>query len=449
MKLIISGIICFVLISVFVLMYRTPVIKAIQRSNQSRFKLKNYKLYCDGIFVQVIDPGKTEFWAHSQPDFISIYSKEDNEKKWVQLYHKGRTSWYSVDDRLHLIDHRDWQHADITFNVIHPKIACNKKSCFFIGIQAAGPLPDAPHLSITFHEIENLQPNWNQDQFFEYDLQSDYFKIGEKVYYMSWFLSGADAKTFRVLSQEFEPVGRWRYHYDFEDYVWTNSNPEVAIDQKSIYFGLYKSKHITPEGFELLNRNYFRFQDFIYYFSPLNREEPYQLGTAFDSTSFKALCSYYAKDKNGVYVSGGTHKMTKGDPASFVSLGEGYGFDKNQVFYNSVAIENAEVKSFSVIGREFSKDHREVFFQAYPIKGADPETFELVMPSQIIQDYLANNILRVETGFQFATDKNSVFHRHKRLTKNGKESFDFFKYLSDLAATQKQLESTRSRKFKY
>ncbi len=89
----------------------------------------------------------------------------------------------------------------------------------------------------------------------------------------------------------------------------------------------------------------------------------------------------------GDFVFGGNYKAFKLNNVNlntFVALGDTcplYGKDKTHVFYESMIIENADVKSFSCLRNDeivtaYSKDSSNVYYKGQTILNADPETFE-------------------------------------------------------------------------
>lgn len=426
-----------ILVVGFLFWLRTPFLYGGQNLGQKRFFQQGHKLYCDGLFVTVFYSDTIKFWEHPNPDFISVYDNEDNNQNWVDLFYKGRKRWSSVETDFRYAHRGQQNSADRTFKVLNSKFACDSNSCFYLGNTSIGPLPDAPHLAFVFYRIQSDLTQLHFEKMRLLDSRSEFVQVGDHIFYGNHQIPVELVKNFKLLSNQFHHKGSWRYHYNLEDHVWTDTQPEVAMSQNTVFFRHYPSANIKPEGFELLNRNFFRYQNNIYYFSPLNPEEPYQLENRFDSASFQALCAHYSKDKNNVYVEGGFNILHEADPATFVSLGQDYGMDRNHVYYRSVMIENALLESFEIIGKEFSKDHQRVYFQNRSITGADSESFRLLPADHKTRDLLKDRMLREERDFQFALDKQNVYFRNKQIAKLKKVSAN----LTDFVLTQEIFRS--------
>ena len=111
-----------------------------------------------------------------------------------------------------------------------------------------------------------------------------------------------------------------------------------------------------------------------------------------DVPTFEAVDEHYAKDKNKVfycdeYREGQNYYMTKrqtilevkpADPASFVSLKNGYARDNKNAWFNGTYFKVKDVASLVSIDSHFAKDDESAYLNLHPIVGSDGKTFELI-----------------------------------------------------------------------
>jgi hypothetical protein len=114
-----------------------------------------------------------------------------------------------------------------------------------------------------------------------------------------------------------------------------------------------------------------------------------------DLATFAAVDKHYAKDKNTAWYcdesrDGVNYYLTKhsviipikdAEPASFVSLGDGYsGYakDSRRGYFNGDGFAVADVATLEIVSGYFLKDKRQVYHGQAPIKGSDPETFRIL-----------------------------------------------------------------------
>jgi len=117
--------------------------------------------------------------------------------------------------------------------------------------------------------------------------------------------------------------------------------------------------------------------------------------TGADLATFVAVDKNYAKDKNTVYYcdefrEGVNYYLTKrsnifsvtgAQPASFVSLGDGYsGYakDNQQGYYQGEGFAVEDVATLEIISGYFLKDKQRVYHGKAPIKGSDPASFRIL-----------------------------------------------------------------------
>ncbi|MEO6732825.1 MAG: DKNYY domain-containing protein [Ferruginibacter sp.] len=146
----------------------------------------------------------------------------------------------------------------------------------------------------------------------------------------------------------------------------------------------FNGKEITDKNFVILSDEFAKDSTTAYY-----KEHPFQYA---DIASFKAVDDHYAKDKNKVYYcdeyrEGQNYYLTKrqtilevkkADPASFISLHNGYGKDNFNAYFQGVAFNVKDVKSFKSIDPHFAKDDVSAYLNLRPIAGSAGKTFEII-----------------------------------------------------------------------
>ncbi len=117
-----------------------------------------------------------------------------------------------------------------------------------------------------------------------------------------------------------------------------------------------------------------------------------------DLATFTAVDKNYAKDKNTVYYcdeyrEGVNYYLTKrstifpikdADPATFVSLGEGYsGYakDHQRGYFQGDGFAVEDPATLEIISGYFLKDKQRVYHGKVPIKGSDPASFRILNTS--------------------------------------------------------------------
>ena len=146
---------------------------------------------------------------------------------------------------------------------------------------------------------------------------------------------------------------------------------------------MYNGKEITDKNFKVLNKEFAKDSATAYY-----KERAFQYA---DVPTFEAVDEHYAKDKNKVYYcdeyrEGQNYYMTKKQtieeldnvsPASFVSLGNGYGKDAQHAFFCGKNFAVKDIGSFKSIDINFAKDTLQAYLNCIPIKESDGKTFEI------------------------------------------------------------------------
>lgn len=147
---------------------------------------------------------------------------------------------------------------------------------------------------------------------------------------------------------------------------------------------MFNGKEITDKSFVVLSNEFAKDSTAVYY-----KERSFEFA---DVPTFVAVDEHFAKDKNKVYYcdeyrEGQNYYMTKRqtiselkdvDPASFVSLQNGYGKDKKHAWYQENPFSVKDVGSITSIDRNFAKDNEQAYLNCKPIKGSNGRTFELL-----------------------------------------------------------------------
>lgn len=96
-----------------------------------------------------------------------------------------------------------------------------------------------------------------------------------------------------------------------------------------------------------------------------------------DNQSFKVLKEgEFATDKNNVYFLSG--KIKNAEPNSFVVLGNDYSKDKNNVFFGSDTVIGADPKTFKVLDFPYAKDDKKIYCGTLPLLTSDIDEFVVV-----------------------------------------------------------------------
>lgn len=164
-----------------------------------------------------------------------------------------------------------------------------------------------------------------------------------------------------------------------------------------------------------------------------------------DAATFKSIDNKYGRDKNHVYYC--EHLIKNADPASFKVLGGFYAKDKNYGFAivsngpDAVVVISNEPNFFETIpnpeetstnhtaeGTIYARDRQHVYHGKYIVELADPGTFEFVP-------------MRSGSGFYLARDKKYVYW-HQQLIEDAdgstfqKLSNDYFRDAKAVWSTQ-------------
>ncbi len=125
-----------------------------------------------------------------------------------------------------------------------------------------------------------------------------------------------------------------------------------------------------------------------------------------DHNSFEDLGYKYAKDKDSIFYWG--HKKHDIDYSSFVVLNN-YTYDKNNVYWHSSVIYDADALSFKILDENYGKDKNKVYYEKYEIEGIDD-----VSLFEVLDEY-------------YSKDENNIYYKGKRMTDVDIDSFSYVK----------------------
>ena len=145
----------------------------------------------------------------------------------------------------------------------------------------------------------------------------------------------------------------------------------------------FNGREITDKNFIVLSREFAKDSVNAYY-----KEKAFQYA---DVATFEALDDHYAKDQSKVYYcdeyrEGQNYYMTKRQtiselknvrPASFVSIGYGYGKDNVRAYFEGKSFKVYDVAGLKSINRNFVKDNVHAYINCNAIEASDGVTFEL------------------------------------------------------------------------
>jgi hypothetical protein len=187
-----------------------------------------------------------------------------------------------------------------------------------------------------------------------------YAKSQTHVYYNQRIVEGADPQTFEVLH-----------------HLW-------ARDHSRVYLYYHPVAQADAGSFVMLNELFAKDANNIWTLPGIVRDA--------DVATFEVLDQGagnvgYARDKHNVYFLaqylGKANIVRNADPATFRSIGNGFGVDQERVFYGRTHLPKARPETWHPLQSFYSCDARRVFYQNAHLKDADARTFE-VLPGEDI-----------------------------------------------------------------
>lgn len=221
------------------------------------------------------------------------------------------------------------------------------------------------------------------------DLGYEFAKDKNHVYYKGQMLEQADSQTFHAAS---EGSG----NFIDKSYGYGNLG-EFYIPLDEFWFVFY------DKGGENLGGNYRKYKDWIFYWDNGPQAAASMVKLNLDASQFTTQSKYFIWDQNVVYPND-FNPVKSAEAKTFEDLGNGYGKDARNVFYQEHIVAGADLATFQsfstsywenkpkdyYINKEgiffyqkqleylmskYGKDKQHVYSRDCMIEGADPVTF--------------------------------------------------------------------------
>lgn len=215
-----------------------------------------------------------------------------------------------------------------------------------------------------------------------------------------------DTKTYNNNDNPTSETERWVIdHYCLENayayhgYLKENGplcNSRYERDANNLYYMDKILENADPDSFVFLNYLYFKDKDHAFYEKQLINDSDAESFKTFEyfikypevnkdrdssDSSYSKLhrkkesysqVSKYSKDKNNVYFE--TLKITNADPINFELINDYFGKDNKQVYFENKPIKDADTKTFIALEDKYSRDKNQLFFEDKKV--ADLSTFD-------------------------------------------------------------------------
>lgn len=205
-------------------------------------------------------------------------------------------------------------------------------------------------------------------KFINYTYAKDKTNVYNFLY--SRIVKKADPETFKNINVLYS---KDRYRVFYDDVEIEGADPESFEIMED---GIIESPwNVEAEISEVMKDKYSRDKNKVYL-----RGKPLE---GVDSGACEIIHPYYVRDAKSVYF---THSLSfsgngiiqDADSESFKVLGEKYGKDKNNVYWERSVIKEADVNSFEVVSDEYkyAKDKNNVYQGDFILDGISPDSFE-------------------------------------------------------------------------
>jgi hypothetical protein len=190
---------------------------------------------------------------------------------------------------------------------------------------------------------------------------------GKRVYYMGQTVRGADPKTFEVL------LGCY------------------ARDAQSVFFHMNRSQKIDRATFRVLNANFGVDAAHAYFVvTPIPDADP-QTFRVLDSSYVRCLDWFsnggYVADANSVwYARDAIRRIKTAEPKTFVSIGNRFGYDSQQVYYEHTMLPGADRVTWRPWHGNLSVDKDSVFFTNQKVPDVDRASIWLLSAEGCFMD---------------------------------------------------------------
>ncbi|WP_299442474.1 DKNYY domain-containing protein [uncultured Aquimarina sp.] len=349
--------------------------KEIEQADSESFEVLAYNLakdknhvYHDEIILKDADPKTFEMILHEESD----------EKYQSYYYTKDAKQVFYFHDPLKEANPTTFQYLWGDFSKDDKTLFYNKNKMLSIDEK---PLP-----------IKN-------------DTEGNYLRIGNVIYFKEHRIEKVHPETFEVIKGAFATDIYAIYsennilkHVDPASFKILNK--DYQADKNHLYYKAKILPNSDPDSYELINTLFSKDKNHLYYIGSIvmnpnaadyNSKKINQLENDFNQTTLiyddnhtifvlkkelKEISQSHTVFKDEVYCF--HRRIIDADYKSFEvyeNCEDRYARDKNQVFYLSIVIKDADIKSFKIINSSFAKDNNYVYFFEKRLLDVDPDTF--------------------------------------------------------------------------
>jgi hypothetical protein len=126
-------------------------------------------------------------------------------------------------------------------------------------------------------------------------------------------------------------------------------------EQDTIKFQNEIVKDIDPTTFEILDENYCKDKNQVFYFR-----------------TYRESRDYFFTKKHQI------QKLENADAASFLTIGYGYAKDNARAWYDGSNFKVADIPGLAALNHHFAKDNTSVYLDCKQVPGIDGSTFEII-----------------------------------------------------------------------
>ena len=179
-------------------------------------------------------------------------------------------------------------------------------------------------------------------------------------------------------------------------------NGNFYKDKNGVYYEGMLMKGIDSKSFEpFVNYTHVKDKNGIYSFYQKENEvvvEKVEISPEIDLKTLQPIENYseYSKDKNNVYYH--FQKIGGADIKTFEPEGYSIGKDKMGVYYETRKVNGVDVNSFEVLKNDFFKDKNNVYYKNKKLEIFKPKNFEVIDYSLVKQN---------EDLYYFTEDENN------------------------------------------
>ena len=223
-------------------------------------------------------------------------------------------------------------------------------------------------------------------------LSTDFGKDKNRGYFMGKPIEGSDGATFRHITyylsrddkylynrsvrvEGADPDGQYKYYEKKSqtDASVTSIHTWIVIGKDNVWYD-GKPLSLDPATFRVDGSEYFCDKNNVLYRTSHN-PPVFTPVKGVDVESFVSLKDYYSKEakEDG-------ERPYKDILRSRYRNIEGYGKDRNHVYYEGVRLPGSHPSTFTFLGNRYAKDKNNVYYEGKIVEGADPATFKNIDP---------------------------------------------------------------------